>query len=137
MRIAATFTTTLAGEPPATRIAWARPISLPTPGLGSTPTRCNHFLITHVEALRDVGQRVVFADDGLLHIHDIAAGTTGFMAVGVGKGGGGGGNSTTGGGALGAGLNSEQPQSAKAPMQTARVTIFMGPIYSKVGRSGN
>ena len=77
MRIAATFTTTPSWGAAGNTNCVGTTTSRPTPGShGSTPGFARqHLLVTHVEAPCDVGQRVLLADDGLLHVaHDIAAG---------------------------------------------------------------
>ena len=78
------------------------------------------FLIAHIEAACDVGQRVLLADGGLLHItHDIAVRIDFEAMGGLGFGnsaGGGGSTLTTGGGGAGgaAGIASSRRRKASA-----------------------
>ena len=76
MRIAATLTTTPSCGAAGSTNWVGTTTSRPTPGSqGSTPgIREQHFLVAHVEAAGNIGQRIVLADGGLLHVaHDVAA----------------------------------------------------------------
>ena len=154
MRIAATFTTTPSCGAAGSTNCVGTTTSRPTPGSqGSTPGfAVQDFLVAHIEAPRDVGQRVVLADGGLLHIaHDVAARASTSkrcVAVGLGSTGAGGGEAlATGGGAAARGetMNSRRCRARsrphrprEAPCETQPLeSAVMGSIYSKVGRSGN